>query len=68
MDLSKVERIEREIGMLSAKERTELYARLDQVYSDALDEQLREDIEAGKLDHLIDSALDDLKHGRVRPL
>ncbi|HTX77602.1 MAG TPA: hypothetical protein VMD29_15440 [Terracidiphilus sp.] len=68
MELSKIEQIEHAIGMLTPRERTRLYARIVQAYPDAFEEQLRQDVDAGKLDHLIDSALEDQKHGRIRSL
>lgn len=63
-----VKEIERAIQSLSPKEIEELYAWLDQHYTQPIDARLQSDLAAGRLDAAIDRALEDEKNGRVRPL
>ena len=65
---STVKEIERAIRALSPKEIEELYVWLDEHYPQPIDMRLESDLASGRLDAAIDRALDDEKHGRVRPL
>ncbi len=60
--------IERAIGYLSPSELEELYAWLDDRYSQQIDAQLRSDLDAARIDERINRALADHKTGRTRPL
>jgi len=65
----KVEEIERAIGTLTQEELEELRLWLDEYAGPrALDERINGDLRAGKLDEVVQSALDDEKGGRVRQL
>lgn len=65
----KVEEIERAIGTLTQQELEELRLWLDEYAGPiALDVHIEGDLAAGRLDEAVQSALDDEKHGRVRPL
>ena len=66
MRLSNVEEIERAIDALAPRELDELYSWLDRRYSQMLDDRIRTDLAAGKLDGAIQRALDDEKAGRTR--
>lgn len=68
MELRKIEEIERAISALTAQERQELYARLDESYVQPVDERIESDLAAGRLDSAISRALDDERNGRSRPL
>ena len=66
--MTKVEKLEREIRSLSAKELTnfrEWFAAFDAA---AWDRQIDEDSKAGKLDALADAAIADHRAGRSRKL
>jgi hypothetical protein len=66
--MTKVEKLEREIRSLSTKELAtfrEWFAAFDAA---AWDQQLEEDVKAGKLDALADAALADHRAGRSRKL
>lgn len=66
---AKIEEIERAIGTLSAEEVEELRLWLDQYAGPTLlDQALEADLKAGRLDDLLEKALDDDKNGRTRPL
>jgi len=68
MNLTTVQDIERAIGALSPSEIAELYAWLDEHHPNPIDARIESDLAAGRLDSAIDRALDDVKHGRTRPL
>jgi hypothetical protein len=69
MNGKKVEEIERAIGALTQEELEELRLWLDEyVGPNPLDRRIEADLAAGRLDDAVQSALDDEKHGRVRPL
>jgi len=66
--MTKIEKLEREIRGLTAKELAtfrEWFAAFDAV---AWDHQLEEDVKAGKLDAVADAALADHRAGRSRKL
>ena len=65
----KIQEIERAIGTLTQEELEELRLWLDEYAGRTpLDRRIEADVTAGRLDKAVDSALDDEKHGRVRPL
>ena len=69
MGAKKVEEITRVIGTLTQEELEELRLWLDEYAGPRpLDRRIAEDLAAGRLDVTVQSALDDEKHGRVRPL
>jgi len=69
MTLSTVEEIERAIDALTAEEWRQLEGWLDRYErAETLDNRIRTDLGAGRLDRAIGQALDDEEHGRVRPL
>jgi hypothetical protein len=69
MGAKKVEEITRVIGTLTQEELEELRLWLDEYAGPRpLDRRIEEDLASGRLDVAVQSALDDEKHGRVRPL
>ena len=66
--MSKLETLEREIKQLSVAELTQVRVWLDELEADAWDAQIEADSLAGKLDHLIASALQEEAAGRTTPL
>jgi hypothetical protein len=69
MNGKKVEEIERAIGTLTQEELEELRLWLDEYAGPRpLDRRIEGDLAAGRLDGAVQSALDDEKRGRVRPL
>jgi hypothetical protein len=68
MPLSTVQEIERAIQKLSPAQQQELYSWFDQNYPQLIDTRIESDLAAGRLDKSIDRALNDDKHGRIRPL
>ena len=68
MGTSKVEEIRRAIVLLAPQEMTELCEWLDRSYVDLFDKRIQNDLEAGRLDSLFDSALDEQRQDRVQPL
>ena len=68
MPLSTVQEIERAIDALTPQQREELYQWLDHHYPQAIDEQLKADLDAGRMDNRINRALADQKAGRTQPL
>lgn len=67
--MNSVKEIEEAIGNLSPEECKELRRWFDEhSQSQAIDERLKADLDAGLLDELIDRALADDKAGRTRPL
>ena len=63
-----VQEIENAIVTLSANELQELYAWLDQNRPQPIDARIEAGIAAGHFDQLVTEALEDVKHGRTRPL
>jgi hypothetical protein len=69
MNGKKVEEIERAIRTLTQEELEELRLWLDEYGGPRpLDRHIEADLAAGRLDEAVQSALDDEKRGRVRPL
>jgi hypothetical protein len=69
MSGKRVEEIERVIGTLTQEELEELRLWLDEYAGPTpLDRRIEAGLAAGQLDATVQSALDDEKHGRVRPL
>jgi len=69
MNGKKVEEIERAIGTMTQEELEELRLWLDEYAGPRpLDRRIEADLAAGRLDDAVQSALEDEKHGRVRPL
>jgi hypothetical protein len=66
--MSTVEQIEHAIGDLSSQERDELFAWMDEQYPQAIDAQLKADLDAGRMDDLIRKALVEHGAGRARTL
>lgn len=66
--MSTVERIEAEILKLYPKELTQLTDWVLALDEQALDEQIEQDIKAGKLDFLAQEALAELETGNCRTL
>jgi hypothetical protein len=66
--MSTVQDIERAIQALTPPELEELYACLDQHCPQPIDARIQSDLAAGRLDKVINRALDDEKNGRVQPL
>lgn len=66
---SKIEEIERAIGTLTQEELEELRLWLDEYAGPRpLDRRIQADLATGRLDDVVQQALDDEKQGRVRPL
>jgi hypothetical protein len=63
-----VEEIEHAIGELTPKELEELYDWLDEHYPQPIDTRLKSDIASGRLDNVMQRALDDEAAGRVRSI
>jgi hypothetical protein len=54
---------------LSEEEKGEFLERLAEIdFDDAWDLQIEADVKAGRLDHLLQNALDDVEAGRTKPL
>jgi hypothetical protein len=68
MHLKTVQEIERAIDALTPQQRDELYLWFDKHYTQLIDEQLKTDLDAGRLDNRINRALADHKAGRTQPL
>jgi hypothetical protein len=69
MNGRKVEELQRAIGTLTQEELEELRLWLDEYTGPSpLDRRIESDLAAGRLDEAVQSALDDEKRGRVRPL
>jgi len=65
----KVEELQRAIGTLTQEELEELRLWLDEYAGPSpLDRRIEADLAVGRLDKAVQSALDDEKRGRVRPL
>jgi hypothetical protein len=66
--VSTVSEIQRAIVELSSEEKKALAHWFDELMEDAWDAQIEADAKAGRLDHLWQRALEDIKAGRVKPL
>jgi hypothetical protein len=66
--MTKLEKIEREITLLSKADLRKLSKWLDEFNSDLWDKQIENDAAAGKLDKLISAAKAQAAAGKVRPL
>ena len=68
MQLNTVREIERAIDALTPEQVEELYLWLDKHHPQAIDTQLKTDLDAGRIDNRITRALADHKTGRTEPL
>lgn len=68
MNLNTVQEIERAIDALTPPQREELYQWLDQHYPQPIDEQLKADLDAGRIDNRINRALADHKAEKTQSL
>ena len=66
--MSTVAKIQAEIEKLTHGEQRELAQWFAEMQADAWDAQIEEDIQAGRLDHLIVQAEADIAAGRTKPL
>ncbi|MEM8739597.1 MAG: hypothetical protein AAGG38_14135 [Planctomycetota bacterium] len=60
-----VQEIKAAIEQLTENQRWELFTWQQQHFDDDWDRRMREDSQAGKLDHLVDQALRDHREGRT---
>jgi len=63
-----VDQIKTAIGQLSFEERAELAAWLHGWQDDEWDEQIKRDVAAGKLDHVLREVDEDIRLGRLREM
>ncbi len=63
-----VAEIQSEIGKLSQAEQRKLAQWFAEIQADAWDTQIEDDVNAGRLDHLISQAEVDVAAGRTKPL
>jgi hypothetical protein len=69
MSGSKVAELQRAIGALTQEELEELRLWLDEYAGPSpLDRRIESDLPTGRLDKAVQTALDDEKRGRVRPI
>jgi hypothetical protein len=69
MSGSKVAELQRAIGTLTQEELEELRLWLDEYAGPSpLDRRIESDLPTGRLDKAVQTALDDEKRGRVRPI
>jgi len=68
MNLNTVQEIERAIAGLTAEQREELCAWIDDHFPDPGEERLKAAIDAGRFDEQISRAIADHKAGRTEPL
>lgn len=66
--MSSVAEIRAQIEKLSNAEQRELARWFAEIQADAWDAQIEEDIQSGRLDHLIAQAEADIAAGRTKPL
>jgi len=66
--MSTVQEIERAIGKLSPQEVEELHAWMEEQFPQPIDAQLKADLDAGRMDAGIRSALADHKAGNTRAI
>jgi hypothetical protein len=67
-DMTKIEKLEREVQKLSRAELAAFRDWFRQYDSDAWDRQIEEDVRAGKLDSLAEEAIAEYKAGRTSEL
>ena len=63
-----VDQIKAAIEQLSFEERAELAAWLHGWHGDEWDEQIKRDVAAGKLDHILREVDEDIRAGRLREM
>jgi hypothetical protein len=63
-----VEDLEKAVAKLTARELDRFRAWFDEFDSARFDAKIESDVQAGKLDHLADAAVDDFRKGRAREL
>lgn len=68
MSLIGLEEIQKAIVLLTPQEQRELLGWIEESISTRFDARIQSDMDAGRLDSLIDGALQEQKEGRVRPL
>lgn len=68
MQLITLHDIERAIDALTPQEREDLSLWLDEHYPQAIDVQLKVDLEAGRIDDRITRAIEDHRAARTQPL
>ena len=68
VELVSVEQIKTAIEQLSFEERAELAAWLHGWQDDEWDEQIKRDVAAGKLDHILREVDEDIRAGRLRDM
>lgn len=68
MQLITLHDIERAIDALTPQEREDLSVWLDEHYPQAIDVQLKVDLEAGRIDDRITRAIEDHRAARTQPL
>jgi len=66
--MTKIEKLERDVRALTAKELSSFREWFAEFDAAAWDRQLEEDVKAGKLDAMADAALADHRAGRSRKL
>lgn len=66
--MSQIDEIERAVRELSTEDLREFRRWFQEYDSKLWDQQIEEDVAAGKLDSLAEEALKDLREGRTRPL
>lgn len=66
--MSQIDEIERAVQELSTEDLREFRRWFQEYDSKLWDQQIEEDVAAGKLDSLAEEALNDLREGRTRPL
>jgi len=66
--MTSVEDIEKAIERLAPREFDRLRAWFEEYQAARFDEKIARDVQAGKLDHLAEQALDDFRKGRAREL
>jgi hypothetical protein len=66
--MTKVEDIEKAVSALAPEELTRFRAWFEAFDAERFDAKIERDAAAGRLDHVADEALADLRSGRARPL
>jgi hypothetical protein len=66
--MSSVKEIETAIRQLSDSEKKSLALKINDLYWDAWDEQLEDDLASGKLDDLVAEVEKEIKEGKEKPL
>lgn len=66
--MSSVKEIETAIRQLSNSEKKSLALKINDLYWDAWDEQLEDDLASGKLDDLVAEVEKEIKEGKEKPL